>query len=197
MTTHSVDLGTDEKPGRWSSFSLSRPRTCSVRSRGRDATTSRFGCAAAGHSLEGRSSVDNGLVVDVSELKSVTIDAAAGTAVVGAGVNQPEAVIELGKAGLAAPTGNEGSVGLAGAALGGGLGLLTRSFGMACETVVAAQIVVASGTDGAELITADEENNADLLYALRGAGNGNFGTVTKLTYRVRPLAEVTYVTATC
>lgn len=147
------------------------------------------------HSLEGWSNVDNGLVVDVSELKSVTIDAAAGTAVVGAGLNQIEAVIELGTAGLAAPTGNEGSVGLAGAALGGGLGLLTRGFGMACDTVVAAEIVVASGTDGAELITVDEQNNADLLWALRGAGNGNFGIVTSLTYRVRPLAEVTYVTA--
>jgi FAD/FMN-containing dehydrogenase len=148
------------------------------------------------HSLEGWSSVDNGVVIDVSELKSAKIDAAAGTATVGAGLNQMEAVTALGKEGLAAPTGTEGTVGLVGATLGGGFGLLTRSLGMACDNLLAAEVVVTSGADGAKAINVDEKNNSDLLWALRGAGNGNFGIVTSLTYKVHPLTQVTYVTVT-
>jgi FAD/FMN-containing dehydrogenase len=98
---------------------------------------------SGGHCLEGWSSVDNGIVIDVSEMKSVAIDMASKTATVGAGLNQMEAVTELGKANLAAPTGTEGSVGLVGATLGGGFGLQTRNFGMACDNLMAAEVVVA------------------------------------------------------
>jgi FAD/FMN-containing dehydrogenase len=147
------------------------------------------------HCLEGWSNVDDGIVIDVSELKSVALDAAAGTATVGAGLNQSEAVSALGNAGFAAPTGGEGSVGLVGATLGGGLGLLTRNFGMACDNLLAAEVVVAPGSGGAEVIVADETTNPDLLWALRGAGNGNFGIVTSLTYRVHPLTQTVYITA--
>jgi hypothetical protein len=148
------------------------------------------------HNLEGWSNVDDGIVIDVSELKSATVKTASHTATVGAGLNQLEAVTELGKAGFAAPTGTEGTVGLVGATLGGGFGLLTRNFGMASDNLIAAEVVVASNVDGAEAITVDEENNADLLWALRGAGNGNFGIVTSLTYKIHPLTQTIYVTAT-
>ena len=148
------------------------------------------------HCLEGWSSVDGGIVIDVSDLKSATIDSASNTATVGAGLNQLEAVTELGRAGLAAPTGTEGSVGLVGATLGGGFGLLTRAFGMASDNLIAAEIVVASDDVGARAIVVDEHDNSDLLWALRGAGNGNFGIVTSLTYRVRPVVQTTYLTAT-
>lgn len=148
------------------------------------------------HCLEGWSNVDGGIVIDVSEMKSVTIDMASHTATVGAGLNQLEAVAELGKSAVAAPTGTEGSVGLVGATLGGGFGFLTRNFGMASDNLLSAEIVVASDTDGATAITADENNHPDLLWALRGAGNGNFGIVTALTYRVHPLTQTTYITAT-
>ena len=148
------------------------------------------------HCLEGWSNVDGGIVIDVSELKSVALDPASGTATVGAGLNQSEAVAALGKSGFAAPTGGEGSVGLVGATLGGGLGLLTRNFGMACDNLLAAEVVVAPGSGGAEVIVADESTNPDLLWALRGAGNGNFGIVTALTYRVHPLTQTVYITAT-
>ena len=148
------------------------------------------------HSLEGWSSVDGGIVIDVSDMKSAAIDPVSNTATVGAGLNQLEAVTELGRAGVAAPTGTEGSVGLVGATLGGGFGLLTRSFGMASDNLLAAEIVVASDGGGAEAIVVDENHHADLLWALRGAGNGNFGIVTSLTYRVHPLTHTTYVTAT-
>lgn len=151
---------------------------------------------SGGHCLEGWSSVDNGIIIDVSELKSTSVDAAARTATVGAGLSQIEAVIALGKAGFAAPTGTEGSVGLAGATLGGGFGLLTRVFGMACDNVLSAEVVIASSSGGAEVITVSESHNTDLLWALRGAGNGNFGIVTSLTYSIHPLAQSVYVTAT-
>ena len=148
------------------------------------------------HNLEGWSSVDNGIVIDVSELKSAKFDAATKTATVGAGLNQMEAVTELGKAGFAAPTGTEGTVGLVGATLGGGFGLLTRNFGMAADNLMAAEIVVPSGVDGATALTADGTDNTDLLWALRGAGNGNFGIVTSMTYSVHPLTQTIYVNAT-
>lgn len=148
------------------------------------------------HCLEGWNSVDDGIVIDVSDMKVVTADPASGTATVGAGLNQLEAVTALGKSGLAAPTGTEGTVGLVGATLGGGFGLLTRNFGMASDNLLAAEVVVASGSAGAEVITVDETTNSDLLWALRGAGNGNFGIVTSLTYRVHPLTQTVYVTAT-
>lgn len=147
------------------------------------------------HCLEGWSNVDNGIVIDVSEMKSASIDLVSNTATVGAGLNQLEAVTELGRAGVAAPTGTEGTVGLVGATLGGGFGLLTRGFGMACDNLLAAEVVIASNGGGAAAITVDETENADLLWALRGAGNGNFGIVTSLTYRTRPLPQTVYVTA--
>ena len=151
---------------------------------------------SGGHCLEGWSTLDDGIVIDVSELKSATVDAASRTATVGAGLTQLEAVAALGKSGVAAPTGTEGSVGLVGATLGGGFGLLTRKLGMASDNLLAAEVVVASKASNAEVITVDENTNADLLWALRGAGNGNFGIVTSLTYRVHPLTQTIYLTAT-
>jgi FAD/FMN-containing dehydrogenase len=147
------------------------------------------------HALEGWNAVDGGVVIDVSELKATTIDSDAQTATVGAGLNQMEAVTALGAAGFAAPTGTEGSVGLVGATLGGGFGLLTRDYGMACDNLLAAEVVVATADGGAKAIIADEQNNTDLLWALRGAGNGNFGIVTSLTYRIHPLAHTIDIVA--
>jgi FAD/FMN-containing dehydrogenase len=151
---------------------------------------------SGGHALEGWSNVDNGLVIDVSELKGVHIDTASRIATVGAGLNQGEAVAALAAKGLALTTGTEGSVGLSGATLGGGLGFLTRYIGMACDGLIGAEIVVASGADCAKAIKVDLNNHADLLFALRGAGNGNFGIVTSLTYQAAPLKTVAYLQAT-
>jgi FAD/FMN-containing dehydrogenase len=148
------------------------------------------------HCLEGWSAVDGGLVIDVSAMKSAQIDPDSQTATVGAGLNQSEAVTALGNAGFAAPTGTEGTVGLVGATLGGGLGLLTRRFGMASDNLLAAEVVVAPAGGGATAVVADEQNNPDLLWALRGAGNGNFGIVTSLTYKIHPLTQAIYITAT-
>ena len=147
------------------------------------------------HSLEGWSNVSGGIVIDVSEMKSARLDPEARTVTVGPGFTQGEIITTLGEAGFAVPTGGETTVGLAGATLGGGLGFLTRSFGMACDNLVAAEVVVPWGADGATAITADEHSNPDLLWALRGAGNGNFGIVTSFTYRMHPLKQVTLLEA--
>ncbi|MEV4756315.1 FAD-binding oxidoreductase [Micromonospora sp. NPDC049559] len=148
------------------------------------------------HSLEGWSNVDNGIVIDVSELKSTDIDTANRIARVGAGLNQLEAVTALAEHDLAATTGTEGSVGLSGATLGGGFGFLTRYLGMACDSLVGAEVVLASGANGAKAVEVDLKHYPDLLWALRGAGNGNFGIVTSLTYKVAPLNQVAYLQAT-
>lgn len=147
------------------------------------------------HSLEGWSNVDNGIVIDVSELKSVRINTASGIATVGAGLNQLEAVTTLAKQDLAVTTGTEGSVGLSGATLGGGFGFLTRYLGMACDSLIAAEVVLPSGPSCAQVVKASLRTNPDLLWALRGAGNGNFGIVTSLTYKTTPLKKVAYLQA--
>ncbi|ARJ03897.1 FAD-binding protein [Cnuibacter physcomitrellae] len=147
------------------------------------------------HELEGWSSLDDGLVIDVSEMKSVAIDHAARTATVGAGLLQQEAVSALGAYGLAAPTGVEGSVGLVGATLGGGFGLLTRAFGLASDNLLGVEIVRATADGSAAATRVDAEHDPDLLWALRGAGNGAFGVVTSLTYRVHPLPQAVLMTA--
>ncbi|MFE9995568.1 FAD-binding oxidoreductase [Streptomyces avermitilis] len=151
---------------------------------------------SGGHSLEGWSNVDNGIVIDVSELKWAHIDTASRIATVGAGLSQLEAVTALAEKDLAVTTGTEGTVGLSGATLGGGFGFLTRYLGMACDSLIGAEVVVASGAECAKVIKADGKNNSDLLWALRGAGNGNFGIVTSLTYKVAPLKSVAYLQAT-
>ena len=113
---------------------------------------------------------------------------------VDAGLTQAEIVAALGKHGLVVPTGSEGTVGVAGATLGGGFGMLTRSLGMTCDNLVGAEVVVPS-TDGGRIIAANRRDHADLLWALRGAGNGNFGIVTSFTYTVHPLSKVAFLTA--
>ncbi|MBM9475317.1 FAD-binding oxidoreductase [Nakamurella flavida] len=158
-------------------------------------TGTAFRIRSGRHSLEGWSSLDGGLVIDVSRLKSVDIDPVAGTATLGAGLTQLEAVAALGAHGLAAPTGTEGSVGLAGATLGGGFGLLTRAFGMACDNLLAVEIVVADDRGGARTVHVDESHSPDLLWALRGAGNGSLGVVTALTYRVHPVSQAATLVA--
>jgi FAD/FMN-containing dehydrogenase len=147
------------------------------------------------HHLEGWSNVSDGIVIDVSLMKAVQLESATSRVTVGAGLTQQEAVAALGKRGFAIPTGGEGTVGLAGATLGGGFGLLTRCYGMTCDNLVAAEVVVPSAAGGAEVVRADDHERTDLLWALRGAGNGNYGVVTSLTYKMYPLKQVGFVEA--
>ncbi|MGV9869235.1 FAD-binding oxidoreductase [Rhodococcus koreensis] len=147
------------------------------------------------HSLEGWSSIDGGLVIDVSRMKSLTIDPDARTATVGTGLTQAETVAALGQRDFVIPTGSEGDVGLGGVVLGGGFGLLTRSMGLACDNLLAAEIVVADGARSAKVVDATEHHNADLLWACRGGGGGNFGIATSYTLKLQELSDVTFLVA--
>jgi FAD/FMN-containing dehydrogenase len=147
------------------------------------------------HSLEGWSCIDGGLVIDVSRMKSLVIDEAARTAPVGTGLVQKETVAALGQRSFVVPTGSEGEVGLGGVILGGGFGLLTRSLGMACDNLLAAEIVVADGPCSAKVVEASERSNPDLLWACRGGGGGNFGIATSYTMKLHELSDVKFLIA--
>ena len=160
------------------------------------ATGTAFRARSGGHSLEGWSVVDDGLVIDVGPMKRIEIDTAAGTATVGTGLLQKEAVAELGARGYVIPTGSEGGVGLGGVVLGGGFGLLTRRWGLASDHLIAADLVIAEGSRGAELVHVSEHEHPDLLWACRGGGGNNLGIATSYTFELATLADVTFVFAT-
>jgi FAD binding domain-containing protein/berberine-like enzyme len=137
---------------------------------------------AAGHDWAGRSLRDGGLVVDVSGMRGVTIDAAAGEATIQAGVTGTDLLTAAEPSGLAAVTGTCGGVGMIGLTLGGGYGRLCGRFGLAADNLIAAKVVLADGS----LVTADGDHDPDLLWALRGGG-GNFGVVTSARIRLHPM----------
>ena len=141
------------------------------------------------HSLEGWSSIDGGIVIDVSDLKSIDVDREAKIARVGTGVTQGELVAALTGTGLGFPTGDEASVGLGGVILGGGIGVLSRQMGVACDNLLGVDMVVPKGRRGARLVRANEQTNADLLWACRGGGGGNFGIATSYTLRLHPMPD--------
>ena len=129
-----------------------------------------------GHCFGGRSST-KGLLVDVTPLRSVEISA--GTVTVGGGTRLGEVYGALLEQDLAVPGGSCPSVGIAGLSLGGGLGIIGRKHGLTSDHLVSAQIVVADG----RALECEEHREDDLFWALRGAGAGNFGVVTSLTFR--------------
>jgi FAD/FMN-containing dehydrogenase len=138
-----------------------------------------FRARSGRHALEeGWNSIDGGIVIDVSALKSISVDLETKTATVGTGLNQGELVNALAKTPLAFPTGDEASVGLGGVTLGGGIGVLSPKMGVACDNLLAVEIVVPEGRSGAQVLRADLEQNSDLLWACRGGGGGNFGIAT-------------------
>lgn len=144
------------------------------------------------HALEGWSTVDGGVIIDVSDMKEISVDVDARTATVQTGVTQDVIVKALGEHGYTVPTGSEILVGLAGVTLGGGIGQLNRSLGVTSDSLIGLDIVVPNGEKGAGLIHADEHNKySDLLWASRGGGGGNFGIATSFTYRIHPIADVT------
>ena len=135
---------------------------------------------SGGHCFAGRSSTE-GILVDVSPLASVTLDD--GTATVGAGTRLGDLYDTLAAHGRTVAAGCGRTVGIAGLALGGGLGLLGRSAGLTCDQLTGAQAVLANG----RVVECDEHHDADLFWALRGAGGGSVAAVTSL--RLRTLAE--------
>jgi FAD/FMN-containing dehydrogenase len=155
-----------------------------------------FRARSGGHALEGWSSVDGGVVIDVSDMNQIDVDESAGVATAQTGATQGAVVDALGRKGYTIPTGGEADPGIAGVLLGGGIGLLVRSMGLACDHLVGVEMVVPSGEQGAQVIQADEDHNADLLWASRGGGGGNFGIATSFTFKIRPISTVTIYEAT-
>ena len=142
------------------------------------------------HSYENYSLVNHGLIIDVSEMNDITITEE-GTARIEAGANLRKVYRTLWEHGMTIPGGTESSVGLVGLTLGGGIGMLSRSFGLTCDQLLEIEMVAASGQQGAELIRANRQTNSDLFWASCGGGGGNFGIVTSLTFKLQAIADVT------
>lgn len=140
---------------------------------------------AGGHSYGGWSTGE-GLVADVSNMSAVAVDTAGGSVRIGAGARLVDVYTALGARGVAIAAGSCPTVGITGLTLGGGIGVLSRAFGLTCDAVRSAQIVTADG----RLREVDARTDADLFWALRGGGGGSFGAVTALTMAVRPAPSV-------
>jgi FAD/FMN-containing dehydrogenase len=137
-----------------------------------------------GHSVAGRSSTE-GIVIDVTPMSSVSLTG--DTATVGAGVRLGALYDALAEHGRTIPAGCGPTVGIAGLTLGGGLGILGRKYGLTCDHLLRAQVVLADG----RVVECDEHHEPELFWALRGAGGGNFGVVTSFAFRTVPAPSAT------
>jgi hypothetical protein len=138
-----------------------------------------------GHDFAGRALSQNGVVIDLSQMRAVTVDPDTRTAQIQGGATAADLIEAAQKYGLATTTGTVSSVGMSGFTLGGGYGPLTGAYGLGADNLLSAQVVTADG----QLLTANAEEHADLFWGLRGGG-GNFGVVVSLQYRLYPLTTV-------
>jgi len=139
---------------------------------------------SGGHCFAGRSSTE-GVVIDVSPMRSVSVSG--GVATVGAGARLGDVYDVLDGHGLTIPAGCGPSVGISGLTLGGGMGILGRRYGLTSDNLLTAQVVLADGS----IVECDEHREEDLFWALRGAGGGNFGVITSLAFGTVPAPAAT------
>jgi FAD/FMN-containing dehydrogenase len=141
---------------------------------------------SGGHSIVGHSTTDGGIVLDLRAMAGIDIDPTTRTAWAETGATALAFTEATMKHGLAVGFGDSGSVGISGIALGGGVGFLTRKFGLTIDSVLAAEIVTADG----RLLQVDTAQHPELFWAIRGGG-GNFGVVTRLKLRLHDVREFT------
>ena len=134
---------------------------------------------SGGHSYAGWSGT-SGLIVDVSDFKTVAVSGASAT--VGAGTRLIDFYSGLAAKGRAVPGGSCPTVGIAGLTLGGGIGVTARAYGLTCDSLESVQLVTAAGT----VLNATAKEHGDLFWACQGGGGGNFGVVTSFTFRTVP-----------
>ena len=139
-----------------------------------------------GHNGGGLGSCDDGVVIDLSRLRGIRVDPAARTVRVEAGCTGGDMDHATHAFGMATPGGTVSTTGVAGLTLGGGIGHLTRPYGLAIDNLLEVDMVLADG----RFVTASDTENADLFWAVRGGG-GNFGVVTSFLFRLHPVSTVT------
>ena len=144
---------------------------------------------SGGHSYAGYSNCD-GLVIDVSRMATIAVDITANTATIGAGARLIDVYNVLGSQGRLLPGGSCPSVGIAGLATGGGIGVFARKYGMTSDNIIGLKVVTADSN----LVRADASQHADLLWGCQGGGGGNFGVVTSFEFAVHPMPAVTLFT---
>ena len=145
----------------------------------------RLAVRGAGHNIAGSAVCDDGLMIDLSHLRSVHVDPGAKTARVEPGATLGDIDHETQAHGLALPVGINSTTGIAGLTLGGGFGWISRKYGLTIDNLRSADVVTADGN----LVRADESNHSDLFWALRGGG-GNFGVVTSFEFDLQPVGPM-------
>ena len=138
-----------------------------------------------GHNGAGLGTVDDGVVIDMSMFKDIDVDPVRRTVRLGGGATWGEVDRATGKYGLATPSGIISTTGVAGLTLGGGLGHLTRRFGLAIDNLLEADVVLADGS----IVRASADEHPDLFWAIRGGG-GNFGIVTSFEFRLHEVGTI-------